>query len=86
MDQPSLLNHVTTEIHLAQIEDVTAEIKGFFGNLFNYGTVYVQTAGTKQRFEFENVPDPNRIVKLLLDLYERVPIAQRAAAREARGI
>ncbi len=82
MDQRSLLFHAMTEINLAQIEDVTAEIKGLFGNLFNYGTVYVQTAGTTQKFEFENVPDPNRIAKLLLDLYERIPIAHRAAARE----
>lgn len=84
IDQKGLLLHATTEIHLAQIEDVTAEIKGFLGNLFNYGTVFVQTAGTKTRFEFDNVPDPNRIVKLILDLYERVPLAQRAVAREGK--
>lgn len=84
VDQKSLLFHAATEIHLAQIEDVTAEVKGFVGNLFNYGTVYVQTAGAKTMFEFDNVPDPKRIAKLILDLYERVPVAEKAAAREGK--
>ena len=82
IDQKSLLFHATTEIHLSQVEDVTAEIKGFFGNIFNYGTVFVQSAGAKEMFEFDNVPDPNSVAKLILDLYERMPLAQKAAPRE----
>ncbi|OGE84363.1 MAG: hypothetical protein A2846_01920 [Candidatus Doudnabacteria bacterium RIFCSPHIGHO2_01_FULL_49_9] len=82
VDQKGLLFHATTEIHLAQIEDVTAEIKGLFGNLFNYGTVFVQTAGAKTMFEFDNVPDPKYIAKLILDLYERVPHGVRISSGE----
>lgn len=82
VDQKSLLNHSTTEIHLAQVEDVTSEIKGFLGNLFNYGSVYVQTAGTKARFEFDHVPNPNAVVKLILDLYEQLPAQQKLHKNE----
>lgn len=77
VDQKNLLFHSTTEIHLAQIEDVSSEIKGVLGNLFNYGHVYVQTAGTKTRFEFDYVPDPNAVVKQILDLYQQIPLAKR---------
>src|SRR3989344_3368632 len=73
MDQKNLLFHSTTELHLAQVEDLTSEIKGFLGNLFNYGNVYVQTAGARTRFEFDYVPDPNAIVKIILDLYQKIP-------------
>lgn len=84
VDQKGLLFHATTEINIAQIEDVTAEIKGLFGNLFNYGTVFVQTAGAKEMFEFDNVPDPKNIAKLLLDLYEQAPHYQKPAIQEAK--
>ena len=77
VDQKNLLYHSTTEIHLAQIEDVSSEIKGILGNLFNYGHVYVQTAGTKTRFEFDYVPDPNAVVKQISDLYQQIPLAKR---------
>jgi len=73
VDQKNLLFHSTTELHLAQVEDVTSEIKGFLGNLFNYGNVYVQTAGARTRFEFDYIPDPNAVVKIILDLYQKIP-------------
>lgn len=73
VDQKNLLHHATSELHLENIEDVTAQIKGIFGNVFNYGTVYIQTAGEARQFEFDNVPDPHKVAKLILDLYERLP-------------
>ncbi|MCX6797315.1 MAG: hypothetical protein NTX98_02445 [Candidatus Doudnabacteria bacterium] len=33
--------------------------------------VFVQTAGTVERFEFDNVSNPAAIEKLVLDLYEQ---------------
>ncbi len=73
IDQKGLFSHVVSELHIHQIEDVSSESNGVFGTLFNYGNVYVQTAGTKERFEFDNVPNPAAINKLLLDLYEKIP-------------
>lgn len=73
IDQVGLFSHVVSELHLSKIEDVTSQINGVFGTLFNYGDVYVQTAGATERFEFTNVPNPGGIEKLLLDLYEQLP-------------
>ncbi|OGE75638.1 MAG: hypothetical protein A3K06_00595 [Candidatus Doudnabacteria bacterium RIFCSPHIGHO2_01_52_17] len=75
--QKNLLHHTTSELHLDRIQDVTAEISGLFGNLFNYGNVYVQTAGEQTRFVFDRVPRPHSVAKLILDLYERVPSEQK---------
>lgn len=77
VDQKGLLFHASTEMHLSQIEDVTSEIKGILGNLFNYGTVYVQTAGARAMFEIDNVPNPKAIAQLILDLYEQVPLREK---------
>lgn len=71
--QKNLLHHTTSELHLGRIQDVTAEIRGIFGNMLNYGNVYVQTAGEATRFEFDSVPNPHAVAKLILDLYEKLP-------------
>lgn len=70
VDQVGLFHHVVSELHIDKIEDVTSETSGVFGTIFNYGDVYVQTAGTRERFDFEDVPNPAAIEKLILDLYE----------------
>ncbi len=75
--QTNLLHHTTSEFHLSRTQDVTAEIRGIFGNFFNYGNVYVQTAGETVRFEFDRVPNPHQVEKLILDLYERLPDSQK---------
>ncbi|MCL5667045.1 MAG: PH domain-containing protein [Patescibacteria group bacterium] len=71
IDQVGLFSHVVSELHIDKIEDVTSETDGILGTIFNYGYVYVQTAGTIERFEFQNVPHPASIEKLILDLYEK---------------
>ncbi|TSA46415.1 PH domain-containing protein [bacterium] len=77
MTQKNLLNHTTSELNLNRIQDVTAEVKGFLGTFFDYGNVYVQTAGEVERFEFEKVPHPHAVAKLVLDLYEQLPSEQK---------
>jgi hypothetical protein len=71
IDQVGLFSHVVSELHIDKIEDVTSETEGIFGTIFNYGQVFVQTAATIERFEFDNVPNPAGIEKLILDLYEQ---------------
>ncbi len=71
--QKSLLHHTISELHLDNIEDVTAEVKGIFGTFLNYGNVYVQTAAETERFIFDHVPNPARVEKMILDLYEKLP-------------
>jgi hypothetical protein len=40
--------------------------------MFDFGTVYIQTAAAKERFEFQNVPNPGLLTKIILDLYEKI--------------
>ncbi len=70
ISQVGLFSHTVSELHIDKIEDVTSQTTGILGTIFNYGEVFVQTAGTVERFEFCNVPNPASIEKLILDLYE----------------
>lgn len=72
VSQDSLFSHVVSELYLTKIEDVTGEIDGVLPTAFNFGNVYVQTAGTRERFEFTNVPQPQKVEKLILDLSEHL--------------
>jgi uncharacterized membrane protein YdbT with pleckstrin-like domain len=71
ISQVGLFSHTVSELHIDKIEDATSKTTGIFGTIFNYGDVYVQTAGTIERFEFQDVPNPAGIEKLILDLYEK---------------
>lgn len=76
ISQIGLFSHTVSELHLENIEDVTSQTNGLLGTIFNYGNVYVQTAGSVDRFTFESVPNPAYIEKLTLDLYEQLPSHQ----------
>jgi len=71
ISQESLFDHRVSELSIAKIEDVTGETHGFFGTVFSFGNVRVQTAGTQEFFLFENIPHPDKVEKLILDLYEK---------------
>lgn len=70
-EQNGLFNRVVSELDLYRIQDVTAEQKGFFATLLHYGDVYIQSAGAKGRFVFEQVANPYRIAKMIQKLDER---------------
>ena len=53
---------------IENIEDVTANTSGPLASVFDYGTILIQTAGEKTEFEFEHVPQPAKITKLINEL------------------
>ncbi len=73
IDQVGLFSRTISELFIENIEDVTSETNGIFGTVLNFGMVYVQTAGSRERFEFDNVPHPAAVEKLILDLYGQLP-------------
>ncbi|MEK7203085.1 MAG: PH domain-containing protein, partial [Patescibacteria group bacterium] len=52
------------------VQDITSEMKGIFGTFFNFGDVYIQTAGEKERFIFRQIPNPNEVVRKISNLAE----------------
>ncbi len=50
------------------IQDVSYSQIGFVRSLFNYGEVFVQTAGSMQNIEFDKAPRPATIARIIGDL------------------
>jgi len=68
VDFLSLIYKNISAAKLDNIEDVTATTTGAIQSVFNIGTVKIQTAAEVTQFEFENVPQPNKVTTLLNEL------------------
>lgn len=53
---------------IEKVEDVTDRRGGFFGVLFNFGDVLIQTAAASEVFEFLSVPHPDEVVRIINEL------------------
>ena len=71
IDFPSLLIQDVSGTLIEQIEDVTFQQIGVFSSIFNYGNVFVQTAGPTPNIEFLQVPQPKNVARIILDLMGR---------------
>lgn len=66
-DFRGILHKQTSFAKLGQIQDVTPKMIGFFSTFFNYGDIYVQTAGERQEFDFHKVPKPDEVSNRILE-------------------
>ncbi|HUV46755.1 MAG TPA: hypothetical protein VMW29_01340 [Candidatus Bathyarchaeia archaeon] len=68
VDFISLVYRETSQVALDKIQDVTYKSGGLLKGLFDYSDVFVQTAAEIQTIEFELVPHPAIVVKMINQL------------------
>lgn len=68
VDFSDIVHHDVAITKLSLVEDVRYTQTGFLRSLFNYGDVFVQTAGEKENFEALAVPKPSLAVQIIGDL------------------
>ncbi len=66
----NLLDKKFSEAKLTMIQDITSKVSGVGQTMFNYGTVFIQTAAEVPEIDFEMVPNPEKIIKVLQVLRE----------------
>lgn len=71
IDFHSIIYKEVTATRLDRIEDITSKTGGYFESFFDFGNVFVQTAGTLPNIEFLNVPHPSRVVEVINGLIGR---------------
>ncbi len=79
--QRGIFFRVTSQLSLANVEDVTANQKGFFASLLDFGTLTVETAGEQENFIFKYCPNVQRIAKAILEAREQYIENDPAAAK-----
>lgn len=68
IEQFGLFSRNISELDLFRIQDVTTDVKGFFGTIFKYGNLHVKTASQNTQIIFRKIPNPNIIRQELLRL------------------
>ncbi len=52
---------------LRNIEDTSSSMGGLLHSIFNYGNVFLQTAGATKNIDFHSVPKPHQVADFILD-------------------
>lgn len=68
VDFNNLLYREIKDAKIDKIQEVKNTIGGVLGIVFNYGSVHIQTAGALPTFEFEDVPNPAEVAKIIQEL------------------
>lgn len=71
MDYFNLLYFKVSETDFPKVQDVTYNIAGFLGTFFNFGSLFIQTAGTAPNFELPEIPSPAGVHDLITDLMQK---------------
>ena len=64
--QLGFFKYSASEFQKDKIQDVSVKITGILASLLNFGDLEIQTAGTENKFNFTNFPDPEKIKQIIL--------------------
>lgn len=73
IDYSDIVIHNVSVTSLNQIQDVKYTQSGFISTFFNYGNIFVQTAGTQVNFEEFSVPKPREAIHIIGDVIGKNP-------------
>lgn len=68
IDYSNIVMHNVAFTKLSHVQDVNYTQTGFIRALFNYGDIFVQTAGNEVNFEALSVPQPRRAAHIIANL------------------
>jgi len=72
IEQRRLFNRQVSEQRIFRVQDVTSESVGLIPTIFKFGNVYVQTAGARERFMFKQVPQPEKVKQIIIDIHDEL--------------
>lgn len=67
IDYSNILYHDVAFTKLTLIEDVNYTKTGFIRSLFNFGDLFIQTAGGRENIEAIGIPDPAKAAHIIAD-------------------
>ena len=72
IEQKGLFRRTASELHIGAIQDVTSEVNGILRTVFDFGNVYIQTAGKDKRFIFKDIPEPEKIKEEITGIVQKL--------------
>jgi len=68
VDFANLFYREITDANIDQIQDVTVEVGGGIRTIMHFGDIVVQTAAQIPKIDFEDIPQPDKVAKILREL------------------
>ena len=68
IDYSDIVIHHVAVTNLSQLQDAKYTQSGFISTFFNYGDIFVQTAGTQPNFQEPSVPKPREATHIIGDI------------------
>ena len=72
IEQSGLFGRTVAEERLSRIQDVTSDTNGIVATALRFGNVYIQTADKTERFIFQQVPHPEKVARMILELTDKI--------------
>lgn len=66
LERHSLFATKSSQLGLANLENITVHQDGIIANMFGYGSLHAETAGERTKFVFLYCPNPNDVAKKIL--------------------
>ncbi|MEX2013190.1 MAG: hypothetical protein WD967_02195, partial [Candidatus Levyibacteriota bacterium] len=73
LDYSDIIHHDVAVTKLSLIQDINYIQTGLLRSFFNFGNVFLQTAGNNPNFDFLGIPKPGNAVHLIQDLIGKGP-------------
>lgn len=71
IEQKGLFRRDIASLSLDRIQDIRVEVRGIINTLLGIGDVYVQTAGEAREFTIRGARQPNKVRKILMEVYQK---------------
>lgn len=71
LDQNGLFQRQISTLRLSRVQDVSVNVNGPLQTILQYGTISVQSAGEKDLFHFDYVPQPYRVKADIARIYDK---------------
>jgi len=71
VEQKGMFSRRVSEMEYSKMQDITAEVMGFFPTIFNYGDVRVQTAAEDKEFVFKTISDPYHVKSIIFNMQKK---------------
>jgi len=68
--QTGLFSKETSQLSLANLEDVTVDQNGMLQSMFGFGTLRAESAGARGKFFFSFCPNPNDYARKVIEAHE----------------
>ncbi|HLL60390.1 MAG TPA: hypothetical protein VK338_01615 [Candidatus Nitrosocosmicus sp.] len=68
VDFHNIIYKEVTSSTLPKVEDITVKTGGFIRSIFDFGTLFIQTAGTHVNIEFKDIPHPSEASHIINNL------------------